>query len=214
VRAVARVLAHRLSMYPTPPVSYFAACIGDPRCKPHLGAIGRELFGDLRGDSAPGAPVRGGSLFTRFMLAGFAAYRALEDAGVETLESYPDLQFRIWSHGAIPSKKSREGLKARQQINARLRTRLGIVGVDARTLDQADAEVLAVGAAIAAKEGELLVLADESEGRFLIAMATEHGRRVRALDKACGKKVQRKLGSVTCLDANSGPSSLTSTARW
>src|SRR5690349_11983494 len=36
-----------LSMFPTPPLSYFARCARDPRCKPHLKAIARELFDSL-----------------------------------------------------------------------------------------------------------------------------------------------------------------------
>lgn len=163
----------RLSMFPTPTVSYFARCVASPTCKPHLRAFARGLFGDLLDGWRPGpdAPPRSGALFTRFMLAGFAAYRALEDAGVETFESYPDLQFRLWSDAPVPSKRRpKVAFAARCRINARLRRRLKITGSAPATLDQADAEVLAVGAAVAAREGGLVVLDNQPEGRFLVAI--------------------------------------------
>ena len=91
----------RLSLFPTPRFEFFAACVSDPRCKPHLAAIGRELFGDaaMEPDHRTAGPS-GGRIFTRFMLAGFAAYRALDEVGVESYEAYPDLAFRLWAGAA------------------------------------------------------------------------------------------------------------------
>jgi hypothetical protein len=79
-------------MFPTPRYEYFARCARDPRCKPHLKAIAAELFGALAGrrpvdgDARERAPS-GGAIFTRFMLAGFATYCALERLGVPAFES-------------------------------------------------------------------------------------------------------------------------------
>ncbi len=170
--------AFRLSMYPTPQLGYFARCAADPACKPHLRAIATRLFGRLLDDRAPqnGSAPSGGSLFTRFMLAGFAAYRALEEAGVETFESYPALQFKLWAGGPLHSKarEPKPALDDRRAINSALRRRLGILvgAFEAATLDQADAEVLALGAAVAARRGGLVVLEEKCEGKFLVALDT------------------------------------------
>src|SRR5579872_1583766 len=86
-----------LSMFPTPLASYFAGCAAHPECKPHLRAIAEELLG-LRGTAKRGK-IAGGT-FTRFMLAGFAVFPALERLRVRAFEAYPDLQMRLWSGGA------------------------------------------------------------------------------------------------------------------
>src|SRR6266851_6300779 len=65
-----------LSMFPTPRFEYFARCAASPACKPHLRALARELFADTFDGQGRGEAPRGGAIFTRFMLSGFAAYRA------------------------------------------------------------------------------------------------------------------------------------------
>ena len=95
----------RLSMFPTPRFEYFARCAASPACKPHLRALAHELFADTFDAHDRGAAPRGGAIFTRFMLSGFAAYRALERIGAAAYECYPDLQFRLWAHGIeLPPK--------------------------------------------------------------------------------------------------------------
>ena len=170
----------RLSLFPTPPFEFFAACVSDPRCKPHLAAIGRELFGAAidRGQAGP-APV-GGRIFTRFMIAGFAAYRAIDGLGAESYEAYPDLAFRLWASGvAIPSKSAgRAALDARVQINRRLAEELGCEGAsEVRTLDEADAAILALSAARARRVGQIALIEAPREGRFALAMDSDHVRR-------------------------------------
>ncbi|MGH8011323.1 MAG: hypothetical protein ACREQ4_02330 [Candidatus Binataceae bacterium] len=133
----------RLSMFPTPSLAYFMRCLGDG-CKPHLRTLGRELFQETGVDSPP---VRGGAIFTRFMLAGFAAYRALETSHVDVFEGYPDLQFRLLSAALAPKKHALDALAARQAIVTNLTIAHNINGVDTiRTLDQADAAILALSA--------------------------------------------------------------------
>ena len=55
---------------------------------------------------------RAAATFTRFMLAGFATYRALERLGVPAFESYPDLQLRLSSPSTCASaqKAARESV--------------------------------------------------------------------------------------------------------
>jgi hypothetical protein len=174
LRASPRHSAILLSMFPTPKFAYFRQCAGASACKPHLRAAYRQLFEN--GTTHPAsdqvsssAPVPGGN-FTRFMLAGFLTFRAWQELGVQVLEAYPDLQYRLSSGDALPPK--REGKAAVAQriaITRRLRESLGI-GLTSRpaTLDQADAEVLALSAALAAQQGSLAALEHPAEGRFLL----------------------------------------------
>ncbi len=117
------------------------------------------------------ASAAGGN-FTRFMLAGFVSFRAWREMGVPALEAYPDLQFRLNSRGALPPKRARgKALSARARIIGRLRRSFGLSGAAGpRTLDQADAEVLALTAAIAARTGSLAALEHPAEGRFLLTL--------------------------------------------
>ena len=135
LRAIVRELAlkkrdgspFRLALFPTPKLEFFSACASDPRCKPHLAAIARELFGPaLECAPAMSAPA-GGRVFTRFMLTGFAAYRALEPTPSASFEAYPDLAFRIWARSIeIPPKRAgRPALDARKRINRRLADEVG-----------------------------------------------------------------------------------------
>jgi len=174
LRASARHSAIQLSMFPTPEFEYFKQCAIASACKPHLRSAYRQLFEN--GANLPAsdrinssARVPGGN-FTRFMLAGFLTFRAWQELGVQTLEAYPDLEYRLSSRNALPPKRDRKAAMAeRISITRRLRESLGI-GLTSlpATLDQADAEVLALSAAIAAQQGSLAALEHPAEGRFLI----------------------------------------------
>ena len=172
-----------LSLFPTPRFEYFAACVLDPRCKPHLAALGRELFGDAIEKASPGIAPVGGRVFTRFMLSGFAAYRATDGIGVESYEAYPDLAFRLWAGGAeIPPKSAgRSALEARVRINRRLAEAIGCRGASRiATLDEADAAVLALSAAKAWRCGAIAVIEEACEGRFALAIDGDQAERIGA----------------------------------
>lgn len=171
----------RLAMFPTPTLEFFAGCVRDPGCKPHLAALGRELFGAAPADAPAGPAPSGGRVFTRFMIAGFAAYRALETIGAESFEAYPDLTFRLWARGdEIPPKGTgRTALEARRRINERLADEIACAGAgNIWTLDQADAAVLALSAGVAARAGVIGVVEEPQEGRF--ALALDLGQAVQA----------------------------------
>lgn len=119
----------RLSLFPTPRLEFFVRCISDARCKPHLAALGHKLFGLILAP-APGEGPRGGQLFTRFMLSGFAVYRTLEVAGAAAVEAYPDLQFRLWKNGRMlpPKRVGRFALDQRKTIAQAIAAALQIHG--------------------------------------------------------------------------------------
>jgi hypothetical protein len=176
-----KVRMRGLSMFPTPRYDYFARCARDPRCKPHLSAIAAELFGAFLNDDggARGLAPSGGAIFTRFMLAGFATYRALERLGVQAFESYPDLQLRLSSPSTeLPPKGRRaEALAARRRIVASLAARLRLQDtLVPANLDQADAAVLALAAAVCARRGALWVISNPCEGRFMLALDARQAR--------------------------------------
>ena len=115
------------------------------------------------------------------MLAGFATYRALERIGVETFESYPDLQFRLSEPSArLASKRRRaEALATRRPIIDDLVSELNVqVERDQTSLDQLDAAVLALAAAKAARRGALAVAANPCEGRFMFVLDAGQARRL------------------------------------
>ena len=142
------------------PSRYFLRCIGDLACKPHLQALGHRLFDcdpPLQSNNGP----RGGAIFTRFMLIGFAAYRALDAIGVTAFEAYPDLQFRLWrdDYPLAPKSAGRIALANRSQILATLAAALKLatpgqipeqsaaqIATRFTTMDQADAAILALSA--------------------------------------------------------------------
>ena len=188
LRAIVRAVAlrkadggpFRLSLFPTPRFEFFAACVCDPHCKPHLAALGRELFGAMINHANAGIAPAGGRIFTRFMIAGFAAYRAIQDIGAESYEAYPDLAFRLWADGVeIPSKSAgRVAFEARGVINRGLADGMGCAGAQAiSTLDEADAAVLALSAAQAERTGAIAVIQHRGEGRFGLALNADHARR-------------------------------------
>jgi len=167
--------AMRLSMFPTPKLEYFRRCADAATYKPHLRAIYHYLFEAERPGSGISAPIdvpgtiQGGT-FTRFMLAGFLTFRVFEVLGVPALEAYPDLQYRLWGGSLIAPKRQRAAaLESRIEVLLQLRRTIGIAAAPLRyTLDQADAEVLALTAIIAGRQGSLAALEHPAEGRFLI----------------------------------------------
>jgi hypothetical protein len=166
----------RLAMFPTPRLTYFTAQVASATCKPHLRAFGRELFAF---DSHTAPPPSGGT-FTRFMLAGFAAYAGLARLQVTTYEGFPDLQFRLWGNDrALPSKTGakRNGagraavLEARRGLVAELAARLRVEGAAAvRTLDQADAAILALSVVTGSTAGCRMVVGHPAEGSFWLTL--------------------------------------------
>jgi len=176
LREIVAPLVGRLSMYPTPELDNFLGAVADPRCKPHLRAISACLWnGELGNGARPSRcePMKRGNIFTRFMLVGFALYRALERIGADAVEGYPDLQFRLCldSHPLAAKSAGRAAaLEARARIIAKLARKLGLRIARPPTLDAADAAVLALGAAAAASHGEVIELRSAREGRFVVAI--------------------------------------------
>ncbi len=170
----------RLSLFPTPQFECFADCISDPHCKPHLAALGRELFGAALDRPNAGLAPAGGRVFTRFMLTGFASYRALDGLGTESYEAYPDLAFRLWAGGVeiAPKSAGRMALDARARINHALAEGLDCAGArKIATLDEADAAVLALSAAQAQRAGVIALIASPHEGCFALAMDRHQAQR-------------------------------------
>jgi len=180
-----RVRPIRLSMFPTPAVSFFESCAAGRNCKPHLRSIARAILPPPRPPGvAATKKITGGRLFTRFMLGGFAAYPALEALGVGTFESYPYLAFTLSRSGAerLPPKSKRaQALFARRRIIARLARALELSRVPAvSTLDQADAAIMAIAAALGARRGGLVAVESSAEGRFIAALDTSDARHLAA----------------------------------
>jgi hypothetical protein len=163
----------RLSLFPTPAPEYFARCASATACKPHLIRIARELR--LTSKRTKAAPRGRGWLFTRFMLAGFATHRALEQLGVETFESYPYVVFALWKSSSEPlprKSERRAAAKARQAILARLSRSCQLTAPVAKSLDEADAAVLAVTAHLSATGGGgALTFHSQTHGKFLLALS-------------------------------------------
>jgi hypothetical protein len=165
-----------LSLFPTPPIAHFAVHLSAPGCKPHLAALGAEMFGRMlaRDSDAPA-----GAIFTRFMLVGFAAYRALAMCGAAAWESYPDLAFRLWSRvPRLPPKGQRAAA-----IAARRRTILYLARVldcggcgTINRYDALDAAALALTVDAARQRGMVLALTDAAEGRFMIGLDAREAR--------------------------------------
>jgi len=160
-----------LSMFPTPPMRYFGAHLNAATCKPHLRMLGQELFGPaLNRDYGA---VSGG-IFTRFMIAGFATYRALEAIGAEIYECYPDLQFRLWCrrHRIFSKNKGRTAaLASRIRVLSALARRLGVSGSrQVQRLDEADAAILVLSIIAARQYGAVFILENRHEGRFMMAL--------------------------------------------
>jgi hypothetical protein len=175
-----------LRMFPTPAIGYFIRCAADPRCKPHLAAFAREALGiEPRTQGASSVRRGGGWLFTRFMLSGFVVFRALERMGACAFEAYPYLAFALHKagHERLPPKSARRDALAeritminRLACDAALRE-LPVIA----SLDQADAAVLALAAAIGAADGGLCSIRAPGEGCFLFAVSRRDRAAVAAL---------------------------------
>lgn len=117
--------------------------------------------------------VSGGAIFTRFMIAGFAACRAIERLRIEAYESYPDLLFRLAETDValVAKSRRREAMANRSGIVARMAARIGIAtSAPPATLDQADAAILALSAVAAMSDGALVSIENRAEGRFLLPL--------------------------------------------
>ena len=178
-----------LSMFPTPPMHYFGAHLNTASCKPHLRVLGQALFGEaLNRDCGPAI----GGIFTRFMIAGFATYRALAATEAEVYECYPDLQFKLWCRRhQLFSKNSTSGrtaaLASRLRVVSGLARRIGVSGSSQiQRLDEADAAILALTAAAARQRGATFIFESSCEGRFMVA-----------LDKPEAQRFQRCYASDT-----------------
>jgi hypothetical protein len=164
----------RLAMFPTPQFDYFIRCAADSRCKPHLRAFAQAILGTGATRSLATIPRGGGQLFTRFMLGGFAAFRALERLAVESFESYPYVVFALWKNageGLSPKYPRLPALRARQAIIARLADEAEIAVPSPHTLDQADAAVLAITAHLATRAANgAFLLKSDMHGSFFLAL--------------------------------------------
>ncbi|MBV8770886.1 MAG: DUF429 domain-containing protein [Deltaproteobacteria bacterium] len=162
-----------LSMFPTPPMNYFGAHLNSAGCKPHLRLLGRALFGRaLNRDYGPAS----GGIFTRFMIAGFATYRALAPIAARVYECYPDLEFKLWRRGLqLFSKNSTMSrtavLASRIRVLSALARELRISELPLiKRMDEADAAILAVSTAAAHHQRGVLTLENPDEGGFLLAL--------------------------------------------
>jgi hypothetical protein len=166
------------SLYPTPDISYFEdRSIYDSR-KPYLLSIAREVLGL---DPRPGRGRHGGGrLFTRFMLVGFAVYQAAQSLGLDAVEGFPHLAFAMWLEAGetLPPKRyPPRAFDARRAIMERLASSRGMrIQWDEsrpmrRRIDEADAAVLALTAAIGRESGGLYRVGAAGEGRFLLPVS-------------------------------------------
>ncbi|MBV8357168.1 MAG: hypothetical protein JO189_04420 [Deltaproteobacteria bacterium] len=167
-----------LSMFPTPPMRYFGAHLNSATCKPHLRMLGQELFGEALNHDYGAAS---GGVFTRFMIAGFSTYRALQAIGAEAYEGYPDLQFRLWRrhHQLLSKQKERtSALASRIRILSALARRLDISGSgQVQRLDEADAAILVLSIIAARQYGAIFILESPYEGRFMVALDEQEAQR-------------------------------------
>jgi hypothetical protein len=166
------------SLYPTPDISYFGDGSIYDRRKPYLLSIAREVLG-IEPGAGRGGPG-GGRLFTRFMLVGFAVYRAAQRLGLEAVEGFPHLSFAMWLRAGeiLPAKRyppsafaARRAIAERLASMGRMRIRWDDSRSMRRRLDQSDAAVLALTAAIGAASGRLYSVAAPGEGRFLLPIS-------------------------------------------
>ncbi len=126
----------------------------------------------------------GGALFTRFMIAGFAAHAALGIRRVRAFECYPDMEFRLWAGDVELASKAhrREALAVRRRICSKLARLAGISFTSTPlTLDEADAAVLALSAAAATKRGSIMELGNDAEGKFMVAFPSRRAFSTRSL---------------------------------
>ena len=170
-----------LSLFPTPTMAYFGAHLNLATCKPHLRSLGQALFGNaLNRDYGPAS----GGIFTRFMIAGFATYRALYGVATRVYESYPELQFGLWdSHQQLLSKNSPCGVAAAREsriaILSGLAERLQIKQpLHIRRMDEADAAILALSTAAACRHNTTFVVQNCREGSFLLGLDPSYAEKL------------------------------------
>jgi hypothetical protein len=157
---------------------YFFDCTVNPHCKLHLKAWGEQMFETLGPHAiADGAKQTGGTLFTRFMIAGFATYHALEKLGVTPFEGYPYIAFRLWmkiSEGEelLSKKHQAAALACSKVILQRIAKDAAIEMIPPKSLDKADAAILAITLAHAAASQSRVVvkIAHPPEGKFVVAL--------------------------------------------
>jgi len=168
-RIIKESIDQPVAMFPTPRIDYFIGQLSRDGCKPHLRAFGNALFGSMMAEKHN---AKGGT-FTRFMLTGFATYRALAMLGVESYEGYPDLQFRLWNKNRpLPSKNGGKSIAIaqRRHVLAELATYLRCTGDEAvATLDEADASILALGGIAAAGDAIGVTIEHHAEGRLMVS---------------------------------------------
>lgn len=173
----ARERKTQLWLFPTPPTRYFTECLHHPACKPHLRSIAEQMFHDAKSPAQIPAPLTGGALFTRFMIAGFAVHQALARIGVDAYEGYPYLCFRLWmaSDDELPAKKKTsnayvDALEARRRILQRIASPAKFKMAPPATYDEADAAILAATVAAASRDRAIFQIRDRAEGRFIVAL--------------------------------------------
>jgi hypothetical protein len=172
-----------LALFPTPIRDDFMGFAAAVDCKPHLSRIARRLFGTSATGRSVG-PSRGGRIFTRFMLSGFAAHLALASIGATVFESYPYLAFSTWrmpGEMLPPKRHRRQAMSARRDIIVSLGFEYGVAVPEPTGLDQADAAILALTAAIGSRGEEgVLLLESDAHGRFLLPLPAHEMRIVTA----------------------------------
>ncbi len=171
LRASPSHAAMRLSMFPTPRLDYFTRCARRPNCKPHLRAAYTHLFGPSDRLANPAfnsaAASSTGGNFTRFMLAGFLRLQSLPIARRANPGGVSGIAIQICRRGEplLPKRAGRPALAQRVAINRKLRRVIGIKRSPLpANLDQADAEILVLSAALAARRGALGALEHPAEG--------------------------------------------------
>lgn len=169
-----------LWLFPTPPSAEFVRHARDPSCPPHLVRFAYELFPQYMEKRDHESEKYGtGRIFTRFMIGGFALYRALSQWPVACFEGYPDLYFRLHANGAsITPKRAgrRRAMETRTPIVTAMMRQSGLTGSTPTTLDQADAAILAASACAARRSGTLLAIEAPSEGVFALPLARADAR--------------------------------------
>jgi hypothetical protein len=169
-----------LWLFPTPPSAEFVRYACDPSCPSHLVRFVYELFPQYTEKRDAESEKSGaGRIFTRFMISGFALYRALSQWPVACFEGYPDLYFRLCANGASITPKRvgrRRAMETRIPIVTAVMRQSGQTGSAPTTLDQADAAILAASACAARRSGTLLGIEAPSEGVFALPLARADAR--------------------------------------
>lgn len=179
-----------LWLFPTPPGAEFVRYACEPSCPPHLVRFVYELFPQyMQKRDAESEKSGAGGNFTRFMISGFALYKAFSQWPVACYEGYPDLYFRLCANGAsITPKRAgrRRAMETRIPIVTAVMRQSGLAGSAPTTLDQADAAILAASACAARCAGMLLAIAAPSEGVFALPLVHADARYLVGFEYADG----------------------------